>query len=203
MGTRDARVDAYIARSADFAKPILERLRAIVHKACPEVRETIRWGFPHFDHKGILCSMAAFQRHCAFTFRKAALLADPERILAPTGAGAMGNLGRIASLEDLPPHRVMVRYVREAARLNEEGAGASRPKPAGAKPVEVPPDLAAALAQNTKARAAFERFPPSHKREYIEWITEAKKPETRVKRLATTLEWLAQGKSRNWKYERK
>ncbi len=202
MGTTDARVDEYIARSAEFARPILQHIRAIVHQACPEVRETIKWGFPHFDYKGILCSMAAFRQHCAFGFWKASLMKDPDHILTLTGAEAMGHLGRITSLRDLPSDKVMIRYIGEAARLNAEGVKASRPKRA-AKPVKVPPDLAAALKKNKKAQDVFERFPPSHKREYVEWITEARKPETRARRVATTVEWLAQGKSRNWKYEKK
>lgn len=203
MGATDDRIDRYIAQAADFARPILEHIRAVVHRACPEVRETIKWGFPHFDYKGILCSMAAFQRHCAFGFWKASLLKDPDRILKPAGTEAMGHLGRITSVEELPPDKVMIRYIREAARLNEAGVRASRPKRAPARTVEVPPDLASALEKNGKARETFERFPPSHRREYVEWITEAKKPETRAARVATAVEWLALGRSRNWKYERK
>lgn len=203
MGTKDAGVDQYIAQAAEFARPILEHIRAIVHRACPEVRETIRWGFPHFDYKGILCSMAAFRRHCAFGFWKATLLKDPERILSATGAEAMGRLGRITGLKDLPADKVMICYIQEAARRNEEGVGADRRKRPAAKPLEVPPDLAAALGKNKKARETFEHFSPSHRREYVEWITAAKRPETRVRRLATAIDWLAQGKSRNWKYEKR
>ncbi|HXF99893.1 MAG TPA: YdeI/OmpD-associated family protein [Bacteroidota bacterium] len=200
MSSTDPRVDAYIAKSADFARPILEHLRALVHKACPDVQETMKWSFPHFDYKGIMCSMAAFKHHCSFGFWKASLMKDPDGILT-TGNG-MGNLGKITSLKDLPSDRILIKYIKEAAKLNEEGVKVDRTKSATKKPLTIPADLASALKKNRKALQVFEKFPPSHKREYIEWITEAKRPETRAKRIATTLQWLSEGKSRNWKYEK-
>ena len=200
MGTRDARVDAYIAKAAPFARPILGHLREIVHSACPDVEETIRWGFPHFDAGGVLCSMASFKAHCAFGFWKGAVLfGDTEK-----GREAMGQFGRIASIADLPPKRELVRLVKAARKLNEEGVAAPKTKAGKPKPpVETPADLAAALKKNAKARAAFEAFPPSHRREYVEWLVEAKRDETRRRRLEQALEWMAEGKSRNWRYERK
>lgn len=202
MGKHDARVDAYIARSADFAKPILEHIRLLVHTACPDVEETMKWSFPHFDYKGMMCNMAAFKKHCAFGFWKAGAMKDPDNILTATGAEAMGHLGRITGLSDLPSDKIMIKYIKEAARLNDEGIAIQRNKPGSKKPPKTPSDLAAALKKNARARATFEAFSPSHRREYIEWIEEAKRPETRAKRIATTLKWLAEGKSRNWKYER-
>ena len=200
MGSRDARVDAYIAGSADFARPILEHLRAVVHEACPEVEETMKWSFPHFMYDGMLCSMAAFKQHCAFNFWKGALIFDGER-----DREAMGQFGRISTISDLPPKRVLAGYVKKAMVLNDEGAKVPKARKPGlerrAVPDVPPADLAALLKKNAKARTTFERFPPSHRREYIQWITEAKRPETREKRLAQTVEWLAEGKSRNWKYE--
>lgn len=200
MGKRDPRVDAYIEKSAGFARPILEHLRETVHSACPDVTETIRWGFPHFDAGGVLCSMASFKAHCAFGFWKGALLFGDNA----KGREAMGQFGRIASIADLPPKRELVRLVKAARKLNEEGVAApatktGRPKP----PAEVPADLAAALKKSAKARATFEGFPPSHRREYVEWIVEAKRDETRQRRIAQAVEWHAEGKSRNWKYERR
>jgi|SRR5687767_3985581 len=195
MGTRDPRVDAYIERSADFAKPILKRLRETVHSAIPQAEETIKWGAPYFDYKGPICGMAAFKRHCAFVFWKDKLVVEN-----PSDE-AMGQLGRIESLDDLPPKKTLTTWLRKAARLNEEGVKAPRsvrrPKP----PVEVPGDLKSALAKNARARAAFESLSPSHRREYVEWILEAKREETRRKRLATAIEWMAEGKPRNWKYQ--
>ena len=195
----DPRIDAYIAKSADFAKPILIHLRKLVHEACPEATETMKWSFPHFEHHGVLCSMAAFKAHGAFGFWHKGM----EPVLAADGAKAetaMGSLGRITSFGDLPSEKTMLRYIRQAAKLNESGAPArpvAKPRPV----LAVPADLASALKKNKLAAAAFENFSPSHRRDYIEWITEAKREETRGKRLATTLEWLAEGKSRNWKYE--
>ena len=197
MGTRDPRVDAYIEKSADFARPILKHLRKIVHTACPEVEETMKWSFPHFDYKGeMMCSMASFKSHCAFGFWKASLVLGDK-----VADGGMGHLGRITSLEDLPADRTLASYVRKAAKLNDEGAKVVRAR--RAKPeLEVPEDLTRALKKNKKALTAFEAFPPSHRREYVEWIVDAKGEETRKRRLASAVEWIAEGKSRNWKYAR-
>jgi uncharacterized protein YdeI (YjbR/CyaY-like superfamily) len=198
MGTRDPRIDAYIEQSPAFARPVLRHLRELVHRGCPDCVETIKWGSPHFDHHGILAGMAAFQQHVAFGFWKGALVFETGK-----EKDAMGQFGRIASLADLPPDELLVGYVRVAAKLNETGVKA-RPAPKHPKPpLRVPPDLKAALARNAKARKTFEGFPPSHRREYLDWITEAKRPETRAKRLAQTVEWLAEGKARNWRYMEK
>jgi uncharacterized protein YdeI (YjbR/CyaY-like superfamily) len=195
MGKKDPRVDAYIAKSADFARPILSHLRAIVHKACPEVEETMKWSMPHFDYKGIMCGMSAFKAHCAFGFWKASLVLEE-------GAqrDAMGHFGRITSRRDLPPDRTLIAYVKKAADLNDRGVTVARKPAAPKKPVRVPPDLAAALKRSAAARQRFDAFSPSHKREYVEWIVEAKTDATRKKRVTTALEWIAEGKGRNWKY---
>ena len=198
--TTDKRVDAYIAKSADFAKPILEYIRAVVHEGCPEAEETIKWGFPHFMYKGILCSMAAFKQHCALHFWRGDSVIEAKDNKSDE---AMGQFGRIASVKDLPPKRVLLTYVKKAAENKDSGVKPAKPRPAPAKKELVIPDfLSAALKKNKKAQAAFEAFSYSHRKEYVEWITEAKTDETRQRRLATALEWLAEGKSRNWKYER-
>ena len=200
MATKDPRVDAYIAKSAAFARPILVHLRAVIHAACPDVEETMKWSFPHFQHHGILCSMAAFKEHCAFGFWKGALMVTPE---VDAGAMGMGQFGRITSLKDLPAKKVLAGYVKQAMQLNAEGVKVPGRKRKTAKAeIAVPADFAALLKKNKAARTAFEAFSPSHRREYLEWITEAKQEATRQRRMATTLEWLAEGKSRNWKYEK-
>lgn len=198
MPTIDPRVDEYIARSAEFAKPILMHIRKVVHKACPDVVETMKWSFPHFDHKGMFCSMASFKAHCAFGFWKQTLL---EKDAFPAQKTAMGSFGRITSLKDLPNDKVLTDIVRHAVELNEKGIKISK-KPADSKKELVVPDyLTNALKANKAARETFDNFPYSCKKEYVQWITEAKTDATRDKRLATTLEWLAEGKRRNWKYE--
>jgi uncharacterized protein YdeI (YjbR/CyaY-like superfamily) len=198
MVTKDPRIDAYIAKAADFAKPILKYLRKVVHSSCPQVEETIKWSMPHFDHKGVMCGMAAFKEHCAFGFWKADLILDRGQNAEKSG---MGSFGCIKSLADLPSEKTLIGYVKKAAALNEAGIKApGRTQPKKRKPIPVPADFAAALKKNTKARKTFEDFSPSHRREYLEWITEAKREETRKDRLAKTLELLAEGKSRNWKY---
>lgn len=200
MGKRDPRVDEYIAKSADFAKGILVELRETVHAACPEVAEDMKWRFPHFMYKGMLCSMAAFTQHAAFGFWKGALVIDDKE----KRKEAMGHLGRLTSLDDLPPKRVLAGYVKKAAALNEQGVSAPRaPRSAGRKTIRVPADLATALAKNARAKKAFAEFRPSHRREYVEWITGAKTDETRARRLKTAIDWIAEGKSQNWKYEKK
>jgi hypothetical protein len=198
VAKKDPRIDAYIAKAQPFAKPILKHLRAIVHEACPEVEETIKWSFPHFDYRGeMMCSMAAFKAHCAFGFWRGPQLVGP----ASRNGEAMGDFGRIASLDELPSKTRLKALVKAAMKLNEAGVKrVARKRGAPKPPAVVPKDLAAALANDAKARATFDAFPPSQRREYIDWITEAKTAATRERRLATTLEWLAEGKPRNWKY---
>jgi uncharacterized protein YdeI (YjbR/CyaY-like superfamily) len=197
MPSQDPRVDAYIARAAPFAQPILEKLRAIVHEACPGVEETMKWSMPCFMHAGgILCSMAAFKQHVSFGFWKHALVMGEH-----VERDGMGSFGKMASTRDLPPKKELLALVRKAARLNEQGVKVPVARKAAPKPPPVAPDdLAAALKKNKAAAATFKAFPPSQQREYIEWLSEAKRVETRAKRLAQAVEWLAEGKPRNWKY---
>jgi uncharacterized protein YdeI (YjbR/CyaY-like superfamily) len=199
MGKRDPRVDAYIAKAAGFAQPILTEIRETVHASCPDVEEEMKWSFPHFVYKGVLCSMAAFTQHAAFGFWKGSLVLGRGK-----NADAMGQFGRITKRSDLPSKNILAGYIRKAAALNEQGVKAPRaPKSAAPKIAKAPADLAAALKKSKKAQAGFDGLSPSHKREYIDWITEAKSDETRARRLAQAIEWMAEGKSRNWKYERK
>jgi uncharacterized protein YdeI (YjbR/CyaY-like superfamily) len=195
----DSRIDAYIANAAPFAKSILNHLRAEVHATCPEVEETLKWRSPTFTYKGkLLCGMAGFKAHCTFGFWNGALVTRG----AEMPSEAMGQFGRITALDDLPPGRTLKRYLKTAVRLIDEGV--TRPRAAAAKrpPLRIPVDLERALASKARAAATFEKLPPSHKREYVEWITEAKTAPTRERRLATTLQWLEEGKHRNWKYDR-
>ena len=199
MPVTDPRVDAYIEKSRDFAKPILLHIRGVVHEACPEIVETIKWGFPHFDHKGMLCSMASFKEHCAFGFWKQSLL---EADAFPSERTAMGSFGRLTSIADLPDDETLKKLIADAMKLNEAGIKVAKPKPSGEKKeIVVPEILMEALAQNETAAETFNNFPPSCRKEYVMWITEAKTEATRDKRLATTIEWLAEGKSRHWKYQ--
>ena len=196
MAKRDPRVDAYIAKSADFAQPVLKYLRELVHEACPEVDETLKWSMPFFDYHGSVCHFAAFKQHCAFGFWKGKLLFESEA----KHDEAMGQFGRIASLKDLPSKKVLMSYVKQAMKLNEAGIKIVKPRAAAKPPASTPSDLLAALKKNRKALATFEAFSPSAKREYVDWITEAKREDTRAKRLAQAVEWMAEGKQRNWKY---
>jgi len=181
MANKDPRIDDYIARSADFARPVLEHLRKLIHKAWPDVEETIKWSMPFFQNNGApLCNMAAFKEHCAFGFWNATLLKDPEGILQVKDKNAMGHLDRITSKKDLPVDKILLAYIREAAELNEKGVKKPKPVAAPKKELPVPPALTTALKKNKKALAAFEGFSPSHRREYIEWITEAKREEIRA-----------------------
>ncbi len=197
---KDKRIDAYIVKAAPFAQPILAHIRALVHKACPEVEETIKWGFPHFNYKGLMCSMASFKQHCAFGFWKAALMSDQSLLENAKNETAMGHLGRITSLKDLPKDKLMLQYIKEAMKLNDEGAKVVKKKPAKREPIAIPASFKKALNANKKAKAVFEAFSPSHQREYLEWITEAKTEVTRDKRIEQSLDWLTEGKARNWKY---
>lgn len=195
--SRDPRIDAYIARQADFARPILEHLRRIVHEAAPEVEETIKWSMPHFTYRGrLFAGMAAFKAHATFGLWQASA------VLGETGSEreAMGQFGRLTSLDDLPPERELVEIVRRAAAEAEKGPK-PRPKKAPKPELETPAELERALDSNPSARATFESFAPSARRDYVEWVIEAKRPETRAKRIAQAVEWMAEGKKRHWKYE--
>ncbi len=199
MATIDKRVDAYIEKARPFAQPILIRIRRAVHAGCPTASETIKWGMPAFEHKGPLAGMAAFKAHCTLGFWKASLMKS-----VPKGKGgeAMGHFGRFESIADVPSEAALVKMVKEATALNEAGVKVPRrgatPKP----PPTAPAYLVAALKKNRAAIAAWRSFPPSHQREYIQWITEAKTAETRTRRLDTAVAWIGDGKGRNWKYER-
>ena len=199
MGTRDKRIDAYIAKAQPFAKPILTHIREAIHEACPDVEESIKWSMPAFGYKGPLCGMAAFKQHATFGFWKSSLVfgKDDPYTKHPNG---MAAFGKMTSLADLPPKRILVAYVRRAATLNDEDVKVSRKKPKPKQALPVPPALAAALRKHVKAKAVFDVFPPSHKREYVEWIVGAKTDETRDRRIAQAVEWMAEGKPRNWKY---
>jgi uncharacterized protein YdeI (YjbR/CyaY-like superfamily) len=199
MPTTDPRVDAYIAKSRDFARPILNHIRKVVHEALPEVTETMKWSFPHFNYKGMLCSMASFKEHCAFGFWKQSLL---EQSAFPAERTAMGSFGRITSIKDLPDAKLLKKLVQDAAKLNDDGIKVKKTVSKEKKELVVPNILAEALAKNDKAAETFNNFPYSKKKEYVEWISEAKTDATRDKRLDTTIEWLAEGKARNWKYEK-
>lgn len=203
MGKKDKRVDDYISKSGDFAKPILIHLRELVHAACPDIQETIKWSFPHFDYKGMLCSMASFKQHCAFGFWKTALMKDAKEMIGKNEY-AMGHLGKITSLEDLPPDKKITAWIKEAVKLNDDNVKLpERKKSEPKKEIDIPEPLQKALSKNKKAATTFNNFSPSHRYEYLEWITEAKTEETRNKRIATAIEWLTEGKPRHWKYARK
>ena len=172
MGKKDPRVDAYIAKAAGFARPILEEIRARVHAACPDVEETMKWSVPAFEYKGPFCGMAAFKTHCVFGFWKSPL------VLGGSGPddNPMGFRDKLTSLKDLPPKSAFRANVKKAMDLNNRGIKVAR------------------------AQSAFDAFSPSHRREYLEWITEAKTEATRNRRVAQAIEWMAEGKPRNWKY---
>lgn len=198
MGTKDPRVDRYIANAAEFARPILNHLRALVHEGCPEVEETLKWSMPSFVYKGLLCGMAAFKQHATFGFWK------HELVLGKTAESeGMGQFGRLTSLQDLPSDKRLLGYIRKAAELNASGIKAParlRAKPGAKREIVVPNYFATALKKNKAALVNFEKFSYSHKKEYVEWLTGAKREETRERRLATAVAWIAEGKPQNWKY---
>ena len=201
MGKKEKFIDNYIAKSADFAKPILTHFRDLVHAVCPNVKEKLKWGFPHFDYKaGMMCSMAAFKQHCAISFWKASLMKDSDKLISTAKTEvAMGHLGRIASLKDLPTDKILKDYIRQAMELNDKGVKLPS-KPKTSKAIEPPAYFISALKKNKKALKNFDAFSSGQKKEYVQWVTGAKTEETRLKRMKTTLEWLSEGKIKNWKY---
>jgi uncharacterized protein YdeI (YjbR/CyaY-like superfamily) len=195
LGKRDPRIDAYIAKQKDFAKPILTHLREVVHEGCPECEETLKWNSPTFMYQGMLCGMAAFKEHAIFGFWKWQLVMPDQQY-----RDAAGSFGKITSVSDLPPKRELLGYIRKAMELNENGVKAPRAMKPKKASIPMPADLKTALAKNKKAKATYEDFSPSAKREYLEWITGAKAEDTRTRRLQQAIEWMAEGKPRNWKY---
>ncbi len=201
--THDPRVDAYIAKSADFAKPILEYIRQLAHDTSPLLTETIKWGFPFFEYNGPVCQMAAFKNHMALGFWKARLLNDPHSALK-FGDEKAGSLGVIKSIGDLPSKEILTDFILQAVELNKNDIKLAPKKaaPAEKKELTAPDYFIAALAQSATAMYKWENFSPSHKKEYIEWLLDAKTEATRQKRMDTALEWISEGKSRHWKYQR-
>lgn len=201
---KDRRIDDYIAKSEEFAKPILRYIRDLVHKACPEVEEKMKWGMPHFDYKGMMCGMASFKNHCIFGFWKASLMKDERKVFIKGENAGMGNFGKITDINNLPPAKIIIEYINEAMRLNDDKINIiKKQKENVKKEIIIPDDFTIALNKNKEAKITFEKFSYSHKKEYIEWITEAKREETRLKRIQTAIQWLSDGKRRNWKYQRK
>ncbi|MDO9373724.1 MAG: YdeI/OmpD-associated family protein [Ferruginibacter sp.] len=203
MGKKDKAIDVYIAHAAAFAQPILTHIRELVHRACPQVEEKIKWSFPHFDYKNeMMCSMAGFKQHCAMGFWKGSIMTDPVLGENARSEGAMGHMGKIRSLKYLPGDKKLMAYIREAMELNDKGIKLpARSKATEKKELIVPQYFLDALATNTGAKKIFEQYAYSHKKEYLEWITDAKTEATRIKRISTALEWMAEGKSRHWKYK--
>lgn len=195
-------VDRYIENALPFAQPILRRIREIMHKAEPDIVESMKWSAPFFEYKGVLANMSAFKQHVRWGFWKAKLMTDPHGFFDTNEESETMGAAKIRDLSEMPDEKVLLAIVREAVKLNETGVKAA---PRVKKPVstDVPDDLEAELATNAAARKAFDAFSPSQRRDYAEWLTEAKQPATRAKRLATAIEWIAEGKPRHWKYARK
>ena len=202
---KDPRIDTYISKAQPFAQPILKKLRALIHKGNPQVQETIKWGMPSFDYKGPFCSFASFKAHAVFGFWKYKLIKDPKGYLGEIfnkGGEAMGNLGRMTSVTDLPPDKYIIDFVKQAKKLNDDDIKMpAKPKKPKTELV-FPTYFMQAIKSNKKALSVWENFAYSHKKEYLEWITEAKTDETRQRRITTMLEWMAEGKGRNWKYQK-
>ena len=193
----DPRIDAYIARKNDFARPILEHVRARVRRAVSEVEETLKWGAPAFTVDGkILLIMAAFKGHAALNFWRGQELKGAE-----ASHDAMGQFGKLTSVDDLPSDAELEALIRQAAALAKTAPAPRKIKHEPRPPTELHPDFARALDANLKAKATLDGFPPSARREYVDWIAEAKQEKTREKRIADSVEWLSEGKRRHWKYE--
>ena len=202
MAKKNPKIDAYIAKAADFAKPVLIHLRKLVHQACPDVEENLKWGMPSFEYKGLLCGFASFKQHCTFGFWKASLMKDAKVLLGNESRAAMGNLGRITSMKDLPKDSIITGWIKEAMKLNDAGIKVTKAKPQKYDKNEllIPKYFTDAVKKNKNALATFEKFSYSARKEYVEWITGAKSEDTRNSRMEQAIEWMAEGKPRHWKY---
>ena len=201
MSQRYPSVDAYLRKAPAFAQPIIEHLREVVHAACPEVEECIKWNCPFFVYRGPVCAVAAFKAHCRIGFWKADVLRK-----GPAAAAALASLERVTQVSEFPSRAALTALVQGAVKLNEDGVLAEWQKAQQERrknpvPVKPPPALAAALKKNARARKTWDAFTPSHRRDYVVWIAAAKTDETRDRRVQQTVEWLAEGKTRHWKYQ--
>jgi uncharacterized protein YdeI (YjbR/CyaY-like superfamily) len=202
MKNTDPRIDAYIENAPDFAQPIMTKVRKLFHRAYPDIGETIKWGNPTFEHKGIVGGFGAFKKHVAFGFWKAQAMADPENLFEGNVKASPVTI-KWTSVKELPTDKVLVAYIKQAVKLNEDGVKAVKKKTARKPAPKAPPELMAALKKNKRALKTFEGFSPSAKREYCEWVSDAKREATRDKRIVQAVEWMAEGKPRNWKYMKK
>lgn len=203
MPSYDTRVDAYIANAAPFAQPVMVHLRELIHELCPDVEETQKWGVPSFEYKGMFCGFAAFKKHFTFRFWKTPLVNDPHRVLTEDQTPE-GTLARVTSLEDLPSDKIIKALILDAMRLNDEGIkvpGPERQKGVVKNEIPEPEYVSKALEEAPEALAVWKKFAPSHRKEYLEWITEAKTEATRGKRLLQMIGQLKEGKQRHWKYQ--
>ncbi|EJL75666.1 YdeI/OmpD-associated family protein [Chryseobacterium populi] len=203
MEKYSSKVDGYIEKSQDFAKPILHYIRETVHEFCPEAEETMKWSFPHFIYQGKnLCAMASFKQHCTFGFWLEKEMKTMQQITQNIEKNSMFSLGKITKIEDLPSKSQLKKAIKEAIELAELGVTLKK-APVSKTEVEIPDYFRKALDKNKKAGEVFKKASPSFRKEYVMWVTEAKTENTRNKRLEQSLEWIAEGKSRNWKYEKK
>lgn len=195
--SRDPRIDAYIAKAQPFAQPILTHVRQRVHAAAPNIEETLKWGAPAFTLDGkILLMMAAFKAHAALNFWRGQEIRGGE-----ARGDAMGQFGRLVAVADLPGDAEFDALVREAATLAAAAPAPRKVKHEPKAPPELHPDFAAALDASPAAKATLDGFAPSARRDYLDWISDARQDATRAKRVATAIEWLSEGKKRHWKYE--
>lgn len=199
MDIKPKTVDDYIHLAEPFAQPVLIHLRNLVHTACPQVEEALKWGMPHFIYKTNLCAMASFKHHCSFMIHKAALIVASQDVLKPIGTSGMGNFGKIKSLSDLPSDEIILGLLQRAIELTDQGIELPKIKKSIQVP-DLPEDFREALQERMEVYDQFESMAPSHRKEYIEWISDAKREATRQQRIATAVEWISQGKGRNWKY---
>lgn len=203
MEKHSLKIDAYIEKSQDFAQPVLHYIRETVHEFCPDTEETVKWSFPHFMYKAkILFAMASFKQHCTFGFWLEKEMKTMQEITSDIEKNSMFSLGKITKIEDLPPKNQLKKAIKEAMELIDMGVTLKKTPPAKTE-TEIPDYFQAVLNGNEKALEVFEKGSPSFRKEYINWITEAKTEATRNKRMEQSLEWIAEGKSRNWKYEKK
>lgn len=200
MKHTDPRVEEYINNAQPFARPILKHIRELMHRGCPELQETIKWGMPHFEYHGVIASMAAFKEHAVFGFWKEDLIPGMKQYIKEKEA--MGSWGRITLVDGIPPDEEIIEFVRVAAKLNEQGVKSPKREQ---KPVVVnmPDDFMDLISKNKKALETYESFSPSNKRDYADWINDAKSDSTRESRMETAIEWMSEGKPRMWKYMKK
>lgn len=196
MNEASENITAYIEKATPEFKEVMIALRSVLNNPNFDIKEDWKWGAPNFNNEGMICWLAHFRNHVGMNFFKGTLIKDKYNLFTHYREEKGNRQLKFSDINQIIPEQIEY-YIEEAIKLNQENIKVVKKE----IDTSLPLDLETELNNNPKAKMFFESLAPSYKRDYIEWIEEAKREATRTKRLATTMEWLSEGKKKNWKYE--